>query len=240
VALSTTEIDSFINDGYVALRAAVQSDVVDDVRTAAAELVSPNCDEGWRLGLASVYDLPVLVRAVSAAVRQAFDTLAGQGGWHLAAMWGFPTRLPGAVVPTWHIDGDWFTHHLTSADQVLTPIFLWGDIGSEDSPTLLCPGSHLEVARFLRDAEPDGVPGKEIANFVHSRLRVKGTVEATGAAGDVIVCHPYLAHTVNPTSPRKARYISNVAVHGTAPLNATDEGARLTPVEAAVVTALRS
>ena len=155
-------------------------------------------------------------------------------------MWGFPTRLPGRFGPQWHIDGDWFTHHLTSAEQVLTPIFLWSDVGSDDSPTLLCPGSHREVARYLRDAEPDGVPGEEIGEFVHSRLRAAETVEATGAAGDVIVCHPFLAHTINPASPRQPRYISNVAVHGIAPLNLTEKRSRSTPIESAVVAALRS
>lgn len=38
---------------------------------------------------------------------------------------GFPTWFPGQEHLLWHIDGDWFTHHLTSGEQVLTPMFLW-------------------------------------------------------------------------------------------------------------------
>jgi hypothetical protein len=240
VTLSTAEIDGFINDGYAVLRGAVPAEVAVEVKEAAAERVPPDCKEGWVLGRASVYDLPALIRAISPSVRQAFDALAGEGGWHLAGVWGFPTRLPGRSGAQWHIDGDWFTHHLTPSAQVLTPIFLWSDVGSDDSPTLLCPGTHHEVARYLRDAEPDGVPGEEIHEFVHSRLQVADTVEATGAAGDVIVCHPFLAHTINPASPRKPRYISNVAVHGMHPPNATEQRHRSIPVESAIMAALSS
>ncbi len=240
MALSSAEIDAFINEGYVVLRGAVAADVAVELRAAAAQRVPPDCKEGWVLGRASVYDLPLLVQAVSPSVREAFDALAGEGGWHVAGMWGFPTRLPGRSGPQWRIDGDWFTHHLRPAAQVLTPIFLWSDVGSEDSPTLLCPGSHREVARYLRDAEPDGVPGEQICEFVHSRLRVTEIVETTGTAGDVIVCHPFLAHTINPASPRKPRFISNVAIHGMPPSTLVERRAQSTPVESAIAAALRS
>ncbi len=240
MTLSTAEIDAFVSEGYVVVREAVPPDVAAALRAAARARVPPDCTDGWVLGLASVYDLPLLVRAVSSRIRDAFDALAGPGRWHLASVWGFPTRLPGTVASRWHTDGDWFTHHLTSCDQVLTPIFLWSDVGPDDSPTLLCPGSHRDVSRYLRDAEPDGVPGEEIAEFVHSRLRVTQTVGATGRAGDVIVCHPFLAHSINPTSPRQPRYISNVAVHGIAPFRLAEDASELTPVESAIATALRS
>ncbi len=240
MTLFAAEIDGFIEEGYVVVREAVPRHVVAEIRAAAVGLVPSDRPDGWRLGLASVYDLPILVRALSTAVRDAFDALVGQDAWHLAAVWGFPTRFPGPCPVQWHIDGDWFTHHLTSADQVLTPIFLWNDVGNDDSPTLLCPGSHGDVARFLRDAEPDGVPGEAIAEFVHSHLTVTRTLEAIGSAGDVIVCHPFLAHSTNPASPRKPRYISNVAVHGIAPLKLSTDGSGLSPVESAVVAGLRS
>jgi hypothetical protein len=121
---------------------------------------------------------------------------------------------------------------------VLSPIFLWDDVGPDDGPTLLAPGSHLRVARLLRDAEPDGVPGDEIGRFFHGRLQVDATIAATGTAGDVIICHPLLAHSVNPLGPSGPRYISNIAVHGFAPLNIDPAIARLAPVERAIAIAL--
>ena len=187
-----------------------------------------------------MYDLPVLTDAATPAIRTAFDALAGANQWHLAANWGFPTRLPGTCDTLWHIDGDWFTHHVTSGEQVLTPIFLWDDVDVDDGPTLLGVGSHLRVARLLADQEPDGVPGEDIGRFVHDNVRCEDVAPATGAAGDVFICHPFLAHTINPAGPKGPRYISNVAVHGTAPLkHKTTPSNNLTPVEIAIEHALR-
>jgi hypothetical protein len=138
----------------------------------------------------------------------------------------------------WHIDGDWFTHHLTSGEQVLSPIFLWDDVGPGDGPTLLALGSHHAVARLLSGAEPDGIPGDEIGTFFHKRLQVNETIAATGTAGDVIICHPFLAHSVNPIGPRRPRYISNIAVHGFAQLNLDPVAGELSPVESAIAMAL--
>ena len=50
----------------------------------------------------------------------------------------------------------------------------------------------------------------------------------------MIICHPFLAHTINPDGPKRPRYISNVAVHGRAPLqHIPGPSYELTPVEAA-------
>jgi hypothetical protein len=91
---------------------------------------------------------------------------------------------------------------------------------------------------MLRESEPEGIPGDIIGRFIHERLEVGEQVEATGAAGDVLVCHPFLAHTINPVGPRRPRYISNVAVHGFAPLNPDRSAAELSPVERAIAQAL--
>ena len=134
------------------------------LRVAAQRLLGEaGPGEPWRLGQASVYDLPALIDAATPAIRDAFDVLAGTNQWHLAANWGFPTRFPGHCQTLWHIDGDWFTHHVTSGEQVLTPIFLWDDVDVDDGPTLLGVGSHLAVARLLARSEPDGISGGSIS-----------------------------------------------------------------------------
>jgi hypothetical protein len=140
--------------------------------------------------------------------------------------------------PLWHIDGDWFTHHVTSGVQILTPIFLWTDVGDEDSPTLLCPGSHRSIARLLADHEPAGIPGDRVLAVVHESAQVTEVVPATGEAGDLIVCHPFLVHSINPVGPRRARYVSNVAVHGSGPLRVGHEPGPTSPVERAIALAL--
>ena len=74
--------------------------------------------------------------------------------------------------------------------------------------------------------------------MIHERLHIETTVEATGSAGDVFVCHPFLAHSINPVGPARARHISNVAVHGFAPLDLDEDHGQLTPVERSIAQAI--
>lgn len=232
------DVDSFIADGFVRVPGAVSSVLAREIRRQASLLMDEEPSEAWRLGQSSVYDLPVLNEALTPAVREAFDVLMGNRRWHLAANWGFPTRFPGPLKPRWHIDGDWFTHHLTSGEQVLTPIFLWSDVDDHDGPTLLEVGSHRWVARLLAGREPDGVPGPEIVQVIDAAAKPEAVVVATGEAGDVIVCHPFLAHTINPAGPAtEPRFISNVCVHGYGPLQLSAKGDS-SPVEVAIRQAL--
>jgi hypothetical protein len=234
------DVESFMEDGYVRIPGAVPQRLARQIGEQAALLVGASSGASWRLGVVSVYDLPVLVDAVTPAVRAAFDALIGTGRWHVAATWGFPTRFPGASDALWHIDGDWFTHHVTSGEQVLTPIFLWSDVGIDDSPTLLAVGSHVDVARLLADHEPEGVSGAHIGQVVDSTVARHELAAATGEAGDLIVCHPFLAHSINPTGPARPRFISNVAVHGKQPLNIGPTKETRSPVEAVIRLALSS
>jgi hypothetical protein len=238
--VQVADAETFFTDGYVALRGAVSRDVADEVRAAAERMRPAPLQEPWWLGLASSeHDVPALKLALTPAVRDAFDGFAGHNRWRVPEHWGFPTRLPGALDPIWHIDGDWFTHHLTSPEQVLTPIFLWQDVGSNDSPTLLSPGSHLTVARLIKKFEPAGIPGSQILSVISQNISVSEVVEATGAAGDVFICHPFLAHTINPASPDRPRVISNIAVQATGALNLDEREGALSPVEAVIASALR-
>jgi hypothetical protein len=226
------DVDEFIERGYAHLPGAVVPAVAEEVRQAAEALVAP-AGEPWQLGLASVYDVPALVDALSPAVRAGFDAVLGDGRWFLDAVWGFPTRFPGPAESIWHFDGDWFTHHLWSNEQVLAPLFLWQDVGDDDSPTLLRPGSHHPVARLVAAAEPRGIPGSGTQVDVEGCPEV---VPAVGRAGDVYLCHPFLLHAVNPVGPRARRVISNVTVHAWAAL--TFEEDRMSAVERAIVQTL--
>lgn len=236
--LSEADLEAFVDAGYVRVRHAVPRDIAAGIRAAAAELVADPRGVPWCIEQRSVYDMPILVEAVTDRVRGAFDQLAGPGKWHIAANWGFPTRFPGDMQPLWHIDGDWFTHHVDSGEQILTPIFLWSDVDDDDGPTLLCPGSHRPTARLLADHEPEGIAGDRVLAVVHENAQIDEVVPTTGEAGDLIVCHPFLVHSVNPAGPRVARRISNVAIHGYGPLDVGTASQSTSPVERAIASAL--
>jgi hypothetical protein len=235
------DAEDFMARGWVRVRGGVPDETVRRVREAIHLLVPSEPAAPWKIETASVYELPVLAHAVGPRVRKAVDVLVGPARWHFAAMWGFPTRFSGSIDPLWHIDGDWFHHHPVSGEQVLTPIFFWDTIGPDDGPTLLGSGSHGTVARLLASREPEGIPGSEIAAAVHehvSRDRLQAEL-ATGEAGDVILCHPFLAHTINPNGSSRPRYISNVAVHAVADMNFDEQRRTLSPVETAIAQALQ-
>jgi hypothetical protein len=233
-ARHSVDTEAFVDRGFVRVPAAVPADLARDIRAWATSSVDAPTGAPWSLTQVSVYDLPLLIETLTPRLRAAVDRLVGPQRWHFAAIWGFPTRLPGSLDPCWHIDGDWFTHHLTSGEQALTPIFLWQDVDEHDSPTLLCPGSHRAVARLIAAHEPRGIPGPEIRAVVDTGIPIESTVPATGEAGDVILCHPFLAHTINPASPRRARYLSNVAVHARGPLIVERSAPTRSPVELSI------
>jgi Phytanoyl-CoA dioxygenase (PhyH) len=208
------DLDEFRARGFVRVRGAVPRDLAAGVHSFATELV-PDDGSAWSLGQTTVYDFPSLAHAISPIVRQAFDALLGQGGWFVDANWGFPTRFGGSVEVGWHVDGDWFHHHIDSPEQVLTPIFLWHDVGEDDAPTLLAPGSHVRVAEMLAELEPTGMPGAAHRQAVHPIVDGAEAVPAVGDAGDVYACHPLLAHSIHPDGPAGGRrVVSNVCVHG--------------------------
>ena len=69
-------------------------------------------------------------------------------------------------------------------------LFLFSDIGPNDAPTRIRVGSHIDMARFLA---PAGEAGRS-----HMRLDEMGAdrpvIVATGDAGTVFLCHPFLVH----------------------------------------------
>jgi hypothetical protein len=79
-------------------------------------------------------------------------------------------------------------------------LFLFSDVGEEDAPTRIRAGSHLEVARIL---EPAGEAGLPVIDFDPPAGHSEAV--ATGQAGTVYLCHPFLVHAAQihrGTQPR--------------------------------------
>jgi hypothetical protein len=234
------DVDSFVEDGWVRLSRAVPPALIDRLLASASIHLTRVVDAvGWTLDLASVAQVPALAEVVTGRVAAAIDALVGPDRWDPAPIWGFPTRNPSATPfeSVWHIDGDWFEHHLDSPEQVANLIVLWHDVTATDAPTRLMPGSHRAVARLIADHEPAGIPGAEIKDLIHGTFRKAPgeIVLATGHAGDVILTHPFLVHSTNPVAPAAPRRISNLAIQGRSPLSITAVGS---PVERAIAQAL--
>ena len=107
----------------------------------------------------------------------------------------------------WHIDGNWFLHTLDCPKQGLLIIGLFTDVEPGWGGTILALGSHKRTARVLAK-HTEGITHREL--FREALIEPLGNFhEVTGAAGDVVLAHPFLFHTKGFKHAGPPRIISN-------------------------------
>ena len=92
---------------------------------------------------------------------------------------------------------------------------------ADSAPTRVRPGSHRDAARILAPAGDEGMPFPQAARLAAQASAARPTELATGQAGDVIVCHPFLVHAASwPHAGRHPRIMAQpgVALHDAFPL----------------------
>ena len=77
---------------------------------------------------------------------------------------------------------------------VRTCVALIEDVGDQDAPTEILVGSHLDVPRVLAPFGERGVWNGDVARELPASTFRRPSAHATGRAGDVYVCHPFLVH----------------------------------------------
>jgi hypothetical protein len=93
----------------------------------------------------------------------------------------------------WHVDGNWFRHTVDNSRQGLLLVGLFSDIVPGGGGTVVAAGSHRRTARVLA-AHPDGLPHRVLFERVLAEP-IGNFHEIVGAAGDVVLAHPFLFHT---------------------------------------------
>jgi hypothetical protein len=246
-----SEIEQFVEEGYVAVREAFPSDVAAAIRTSLWEKLGrdPHPTGGFAepfVSLQKAFTEPPFCEAWSPRVLAALDELVGAGRYLVPRALGwFPVSFPGfdqapwkPPTENWHVDGIQFHHHIDSRDQGLLPIFILSDIGPGDGGTAIDLGSHKITARVLADAEPDGLDLRELCKRVAAHPLGK-IVEATGRAGDLFLNHPFMRHARSPNTGTSVRFICNPCIILHEPMNLKrDDPSGYSPVEAAIVRAL--
>lgn len=86
-------------------------------------------------------------------------------------------------------------------------LFLYSDVGVQDAPTRIRTGSHLDVARLLQPAGEQGLSFMELARGLDS-LPAREEILATGKAGTVYLCHPFLVHAAQPHHGTEPRFLA--------------------------------
>jgi hypothetical protein len=243
--MDSESIKRFMTDGFIKMEQAVPPDVT----AACAELLweqieaMPGDRSTWTRPVYWVGNMaqrPCSAAANTAVLHDAFDALVGPGRWKPRGSLGsFPLRFPHDQEPDdagWHIEGSfqppgesgyWVNVHTTG--RTLLMLFFFTDVGEGDAPTRIRVGSHMET----------------VSSDVAAASEHRPVTLATGRAGDVFLCHPFLVHAAQPHHGEHPRFMAQPPLDpsddlwlGPYILRVTD--AEPSPVGAAIRTALHS
>jgi hypothetical protein len=95
--------------------------------------------------------------------------------------------------------------NFASRGRALLMLFLFSDVGEDDAPTRIRVGSHVDVARILQEEGERGLTMMQASRLADAATTRHRIALATGRAGDVYLCHPFLVHAAQPhrgTTPR--------------------------------------
>ena len=258
--LSTSDIEQFIQRGFVRVRGCFDRAAALDATARACERLycSSSDPATWPVGRMRA---PESRRAsfeevAPKAWQAACELLGGAERIALPCVWtdqfninfgrqpGLDWQPPsGAPHPwhNWHKDGDFFRHFLDSPEQGLLVIGIFSDIDERDGATYIACDSVGHVARHLA-AHPEGVlPADLRAPALDIVARCSDFVAATGEIGDVYLLHPFMLHSQSVNAGPRARFIVNPPVKLREPMCLAREcAAGYSPVERAVLAALGS
>ncbi|HTO02034.1 MAG TPA: phytanoyl-CoA dioxygenase family protein [Microthrixaceae bacterium] len=210
---SRSLIDRFVADGYVRIDEAFPRSIAEECRTILWQATgcSPDDPNTWTLPVVRLFnhaEPSFRTAAASPVLAAAYDTLVGPDAWQpMVGLGTFPIRFPSTEDPGddgWHIDAgfNWeaepdFLKWRVNADSrgraLLVP-FLFSDVAEHDAPTRIRVGSHTTMAQFLAPFGEQGATLGEIADSGIVETEHHPEVLATGNAGTVYLCHPFLVH----------------------------------------------
>jgi hypothetical protein len=263
--LSDREVDQFVQDGFIHLQEVVPPDIVaQGLNVIWGDLKQDPSDPGtWSDAVIRL--LPSDARPFRSAFESprlhgAFDRLVGVGRWQDRPDLGlFVARFPSPVDPDdtgWHIDSSYppdegaglasegfdfgrWRINVFSRGRALLMLFLYSDVGPDDAPTRVRIGSHLDVPPILLPAGAGGMNGTDASILAAEASRSRPTALATGRAGDVYLCHPFLVHAAQPSRGRVPRLMAQPPLDSAEPLVIDRPHNDYSPVETCVRLALQ-
>lgn len=228
--LTAGQVQSFIDDGFVKVEDAFSADLAEKCR---AELwadmgLLPNEPESWkrpvvRVGFKS--SPPFVEAANTQRLRNAYNQLVGEGRWISPnGVGSFPIRFPSPQSPGddgWHVDVSFGTENpdfmewranVKSSGRALLMLFLFSDVGPDDAPTRIRKGSHAIIARELLPYGDAGATLLQLSADGYASTEGCDVEMATGAAGTVYLCHPFLVHAAQPHHGTQPRFMAQPAL----------------------------
>lgn len=247
--LSPDEVENFIKDGFIRIDNACDAQIAQAGRAELwAEMgLSPDAPQDWvhpvvRLGFKS--SPPFVAAANTPVLHRAYDQLVGKGRWLAPKGIGtFPIRFPAPTPPGddgWHVDMSFGTENpdfmewranVTSTGRALLMLFLFSDIGPDDAPTRIRKGSHMVIARELLPYGAAGATLRQLSADGYASSAECEIALATGAAGTVYLCHPFIVHAAQPHRATQPRFMAQPPL---LPKGAFDPALPPSPVQTAI------
>jgi len=251
--LSESQIQQFITGGFVRIDRAFSRDLAAECRSILwrglgldpEDALSGRCPV-VRLG--DYPQEPFRQAANTPVLHAAFDQLVGKGRWApRRSIGGFVVRFPSELDPGdtgWHVDASFpgdekeaafssWRVNFVSGGRALLMLFLFSDVGRNDAPTRIRTGSHLDVARILEPAGAHGMSFMELAGHLNATDRLP-EAHATGEAGTVYLCHPFLVHAGQPHHGKEPRFLGQPPLYPNGPVQLVREDGNYSPVERAI------
>lgn len=255
--LTTEQIYSFINDGFIKIENAFPAEIADNCRAILwkATQCDPNNPASWTQPVIRIGELglePFKKAANTTLLHNAFDQLTGKGNWLPRITLGsFPIRFPSkekANDTGWHVDASFagedvnnyfeWRINVHSKGRGLLMLFLFSDVTEKDAPTLIKIGSHFDVAKILEPEGERGLSFMELAQRLDT-ISLREEAVAIGKAGTVYLCHPFLVHAAQHHHGTTPKFMAQppLFTRNGFDLNKTDN--ELCPVEKAILTGLK-
>jgi hypothetical protein len=254
--LSDAQREQFVHDGFVKLENAFASETAAEGRVIlwSATGCDPEDRKTWTHPVIRLGDFaqePFRQAANTPALHSAFNELVGLDRWiPREGVGGFVARFPHPDDPAdtgWHIDAsfppDQIEHHgsyfdwrvnLRSKDRALLMLFLFSDVSEDDAPTRIRLGSHLRVPPLLAPAGEDGLRMMELSLAATHATEGLPEAAATGPAGTVFLCHPFLVHAAQPHHGTTPRFLAQPPLLPRAPFELTRSEGNYSLVELAI------
>jgi hypothetical protein len=246
--LESAQIDEFITAGFLRIEGAFSTALARQCveilwRDTGCSRDDPSTWTQPVIRLGDYPQPPFRDAANTPVLHAAFDALVGVGRWQPRTSLGtVPVRFPSPLSPGddgWHADASFYGDdgsmrlNVHSRGRALLMLFLFSDVGEDDAPTRILVGSHLDAPRILAPAGEAGLTFIEFAERFGSLSR-RPQALATGRAGDVYLCHPFLVHAAQPHRGSSPRFMAQPPLLPAEPISLDRKDRNYSPVERAI------
>lgn len=247
--LTPAQVQQFIELGYISLEEVFSQHLAAEARDILWK--DTGCDPAdpstWTKPVVRLGDYahePFRKAANMPVLLEAFDQLVGKGKWYPRSSLGtFPVRFPSREDPGdagWHAEASFYGEdgsmrlNVRSRGRALLLLFLFSDIGFHDAPTRILEGSHLDVPKILQPAGEQGLDYIEFARRLSPETLGRRVAYATGKAGTVFLCHPFLIHAAQRHHGEVPRFMAQPPLIPALPIQISRVNEDYSPVESCI------